>query len=842
MSDSEGKIKSDDAFEVYDTAERFAERVYNQGSPESLVFGIDAPWGTGKSTFVNLCKGIWGERFKNNIIVYTFDPVKHENNDNLMEKFVNGLVEIIRSNFFAPELESLLAKYVQLLNDSKLTFSMFNLRFGIPFGKASVENILEKLQIVLSNIDKKIIIVIDDIDRLNFSSIKEVLFVVKKSFSLPNISYVMCYDTENITALEQHKLDSEKIIEFLEKFVNIKISLYLDHKLLLQYFTENKDETLDRNLLSNPKLVSKAVEGLKDIFDSSDFHLYIPFIGDARKLKRLVNIIVMLEVEKLDFSNSDFDKHDLIHLLMIYMNYPSIFRKIYYTESQGKRGFFSISKNSSSRKDNKYTNSTMYTEYLKGLNNNQQFILNQIFDAEKRLGSERNISEEKITSYACFNGTKHSTSIGNLERYLNLIIKLSKPIQTEQYKFYVNLKDEILSELSISEIFSRKEFSFSKGEERHEQLWRVLLNTSANSFSLEKSKEILQYAIDSINNYSILRLQKHGIGLRASWIQYTIVKLLDKLGWADDAGTHWNNSDLNVIGIAEWIFGEKQYKNAGILDLLAAEEKGVLGLYDLLTFRLYCCSDRNEDIYNLTRSLSRHGGKQNPTSGEVRSIVIGEMREISQHIFQIFRSQYIDKGKNIFEEVLELSLDESCSRSTDYIKLKVPFNILDKELNKLKSELLSFMLYQLGSIKIGSGVPCGYYDIKGNKDLHEINMEMNNYLFDFCFNTQNSEMATEYFLYYLFLNYTTAYGYTTKHTPSIEDFTNVLNRDRIIDYWKSNKDEIKSKKITWGSDLITGNNYERKFTDSIAVTYEFLDKLLINSEGLNEIKDTNEFN
>jgi hypothetical protein len=612
LSDREGKSKSDDAFEVYGTAERFAERVYNQGSPESLVFGIDAPWGTGKSTFVNLCKEIWGNQFKNKIIVYTFDPVKHENNDNFMEKFVNGLIKVIKENYFAPELESLMAKYLQLLNESKLTFSMLGVRFGIPFGKVTIDNILERLEIVLSNIDLKIIIVIDDIDRLNFSSIKEVLFVIKKSFALPNISYVLCYDTENITALEQQKLDSEKIIEFLEKYVNIKFSLYLDHKLLLRYFTENKDETLGRNLLSNPELVSKAVEGLKDIFNSTDFHLYIPFIGDARKLKRLVNIIIMLEVEKLDFSNSDFDKHDLIHLLIIYMNYPNIFRKIYNTETQGKRGFFSLVTEydagypPSSDKGN-YKNSKMYTEYLNSLNESQQFILNQIFDVEKRLGSEKNIPEDKSTSYACFNGSKFGNGGRNLEQYLNLIIKLSRPIQTDQYRFYVNLKDEILNKQSISEILNGKEFSLSNGEVHHEQLWRVITNTSHYYFSLEKSTEIIQYAIESLPNYSLLEMQNYGVGLRRYSLHYIIIKLLDKLGWKDENGKHFNNSDSNVIGISERIFGENQFKNVGILNQLATEEKGILGLYDLLAFRLHCCADRGGDTFNLSRSLSKHG-------------------------------------------------------------------------------------------------------------------------------------------------------------------------------------------------------------------------------------------
>ncbi|ADM68907.1 hypothetical protein GMA19_01066 [Paenibacillus polymyxa E681] len=105
MSDKEGKSKDDDAFEYFETAKRFAERVYNQGSSESLVFGIDAPWGTGKSTFVNICKEHWNKNYNDEIIVYTFDPLRFENSDNILNKFVDGLLKVIKDNFFAPELE-----------------------------------------------------------------------------------------------------------------------------------------------------------------------------------------------------------------------------------------------------------------------------------------------------------------------------------------------------------------------------------------------------------------------------------------------------------------------------------------------------------------------------------------------------------------------------------------------------------------------------------------------------------------------------------------------------------------------------------------------------------------
>ncbi|MCM3337840.1 KAP family NTPase [Paenibacillus sp. MER TA 81-3] len=840
MSDKEGQSKDDDAFEFFETAVRFADRVYNQGSPESLVFGIDAPWGTGKSTFVNLCKEHWEKHYNNKIIVYTFDPLRFENSDNLLEKFTDGLLKVIKENFFAPELEFLLEKYVKLLNDSKLSLSIMGFRLGLPFDKSSIDKTFERLGMVLSSIDKKIVIVVDDLDRLTFANIKEMLFVIKKSFILPNLSYVLCYDTENLTTLEHQKLDTEKINEFLEKFINIKTGLYLDHKLLLKYFTENKDKSLARNLLSNPELVAKAVEGLKDIFHSKEYYLYIPFIGDARKLKRLINTILLLEVEQLDFSNSDFDKHDLIHLLIIYINYPNIFRKIYNTEAQGKRGFFSLIRiydddyptdDGSHGKEDVYKNSTKYTAYLKSLTENQRFILNKVFDAKQRLGAATNISQEQFTTYACFNGSKWSSDGRNLEQYLNLIIKASRPIHTQQYKFYVNLKNEMLNETTITEVFKRKEFSFTSGEANKEQIWRILVNSPHSEYTPEKAKAIISYALDSLPQYSSLEIQKIDVGLRSFTLIFFIAKLLDKIGWEDEGRQHWNNSDKNVVQIAEWIFGENQHRHNGILENLAKEERGLLGLHDLLVFRLCCCADRGGDMFNLSRALSTHGGQNNPTEGSVSDIVIAEMREISQYIFQGFKKRYIDKKINIFDGIMGLATEEICGQSYGYIKSQITNSELNSKVQGLKSKLLAFIIYQLGSTIYSSGIPCGYYDINGEKDGHGINKSINNYLFNTCFNPKLNEKAFDHFLYYLFINFETTFGHTKQRVPRLEGFLKVLDKEHLKDYWREHGERIKGREGNWEDKFIIGE-YEASYTRDLEDIYKVLDELLQQVERL----------
>jgi len=846
ISDAEKKLTGDDLLGFTEEAKRFSERVFNQGSPDSMVFGIDAPWGIGKSTFVNFCKEYWEKDYYKQAIVYSFNPLRYEGRTNLLEKFVDGLIRTIQKHSFVPEIRPLISKYAHLIKGTKATFSFLGLDLKIFSGNYTVDDAFEDLETTLAGFEIKIIVVVDDLDRLNFSSIKDVLFVIKKSFTLPNISYVLCYDTENINALEKDKPDTEKISEFLEKFVNIKVSLYLDNQTLINYVSDNLKKELVGNSQADPKLVSKAIGGLIDIYKSDDYHRYLPFIGDVRKLKRLINTTLLFEIEKTDFDNSDFDKHDLIHLLLIYINYPNIFRKIYNTETRGKRGFFSVvmpydkgylkdAKNPtySSARESTYENSVEYTKYIDSLPENQKFLLNKVFDASQRL--ERavidSVPQEVKHSYACFNGGW--TDGKNLEEYLNLIVKLSKPQIHSQYHFYLNCKNEIVNGKTIEEVLSKDEFAYSKSENSHEQFWKVVVN-SAYDFDAQTGAKLINYLLENIPNYSLFTYKDIGVGLRDD-LNFFLIKLLDVAGWADQNGKRRANTEENISEIAEWIFGEKRHVGNSVIEALGKEERGILGLYDLLAFRLFCSADRGGDIFNLTRAISKHSDLTAPTEGLTSNIAIEEMREISQKVFKIFEDQYINKNKNIFDLVEELSLSDLTGKYFDFVNQKISIGAVkdsDEHVGTLKSRIKSFTTYQLGNSLISLGVGCGYYDSSGKEDKKGIRAQINKYLFETCFNPTIDQKNYEHFVDYLLINFASVFATENGrgYIPHLDEFTKVLEREKLSDYWKNNSTAIKALKLTERDKIIYQGNYNALYEDDLPKVFDELDKLIQTEE------------
>lgn len=854
--DKELDKKEADLLNFSEKAERFAEQVYNGGSSESFVFGVDAPWGIGKSTFINFCKEYWEEKHKNEVVVYKFSPLRYLGSANLLDIFIDGLIHAIQKDSFIPEIKPLISRYARLLKEIS-RFSFFGLRLPALAVDYTVDEACDDLGVALKHFSKKVIIVIDDLDRISFTEIKDILFVVRKSFSFPNVSYVICYDTENIGILEAETPDIDKVSEFLEKFVNIKISIYLEREDLAKYVSDNLEKALTSSLV-DPLPVRQAVGGLLDIYKSPIYHKYLPFVGDVRKLKRLINTVLMFDLQNTDFQTSDFDKRDLVNLLLIYIHYPNVFRKIYDTETKGGRGFFSLvmpyddgypkdtsGQQRSSSSESTYKNSIYYHEYIDQFSkdSHQRFLLNEIFNVDIRLkgtgeGFPRSNDYAKIdsvpdeirTSLACFNGGW--TNGKNLETYLDLIVNLAKPIDIGQHKFYMTWKERIISKTTtVASAFADSKFAHTEGEYPREKLWRILVN-NARQLPHDIAGEIITHLLDTIPEYSLLELgdPNVGMGLRHN-LDYFLTRLLNDAGWIDPAGKHSNNVEPHIAEIAEWIFGDGRHAGNGVLAKLSEESRGVLGIHDLMLFRLSCSADRGGDIFDLSRAVAQHANKNAPTQGSTRDIAREEMREISQKVFGIFNTRYILPKKNIFEEIDALKMSDLVGEYGDFVSQKVSAGTfqtkdIEKKTIELKTRIGAFIIYQMANAEINHGAGCGFYDPTGTEDKNTIRDLMNDYLFDQCFDPTNAQNA-EYFIDYLFRNFASAFAAARedglKYIPSINEFTKVLDKSKLAVFWQKHVAAFKALKLEDKDKIVFVGNDEASYKKYVPMVYKVLD-------------------
>ena len=187
---------------------------------------------------------------------------------------------------------------------------------------------------------------------------------------------------------------------------------------------------------------------------------------------------------------------------------------------------------------------------------------------------------------------------------------------------------------------------------------------------------------------------------------YSLILLLDRAGWGRTSAKRRTNSPENVVEIAHRIFGEGTHSSRALIDQLASPNRGVLGLYDLMLFRLQCSADRMGQTHNLQTALIVRDDMTAKTSGLVTDLAVAGMRSISQKVFALFKRRYIDTGCNLFAAVDSVPDDEFMGDVSSFFRAESIRTATEQSLKDLllatRSMTKSFVVYQLANRLISS--------------------------------------------------------------------------------------------------------------------------------------------
>ena len=173
-----------------------AEAINRYTSKDSLVVGLFGKWGTGKTSIVNMIL----EDLDNFILVH-FSPWNYSSQSDLINIFFNVLRQSLSTNNHIQDNQALgetLLQYSKAVKSlslipvvgepiSNLLQIMLEMKGESLTKSQSLEEIRRNLENELIKIDKKIIIIIDDIDRLTHQQIRDVFQLVKQVANFPVI-------------------------------------------------------------------------------------------------------------------------------------------------------------------------------------------------------------------------------------------------------------------------------------------------------------------------------------------------------------------------------------------------------------------------------------------------------------------------------------------------------------------------------------------------------------------------------------------------------------------------------------------------------------------------------
>lgn len=832
IADEEVGDENDDLLASEGQAKSFAETVLASGAHPGLVFGVDGPWGVGKTSFINLAERYW-ESAGDTVIVCRFEPLRYASEPDLAERLIRDLTAAIQSKVFAPEFRPAASRYSRLIK-GKADVSFLGFKVSLEPSQETVDELLDDIDEVLRRIGRRVIIVIDDLDRLDAKTTNNVLFATRRTFKLSQATYVLCYDTE---VLAGSKEEGSRAREFLEKFVTVKLSLFVDSS-SLRHFLQRDWERAESQLGSVPSdtmvKLGAVVSELAEILGGELAAKYLPLLGDMRKLKRFVNATLLMQIEKTNLGRTDFNKRDLINLVLLHLNYPGLFRRIYAEETEGRSGTFSVHREHG---ESEFKNSEAFSKVVKEQQEAAAFLLIQLFDVETlELGAHTDVEESVLRSRACFN----FENLRNLESYLKLIVRLVTPEPQQTFVLYQNAVERVRKGASIASVLTSPDFELGRGEHAHDQFWRVLVNQS-HDFTSVLGHEAIETLVEYLPRYSAFDNDDRGLRQRSI---YSLLRLLDRAGWGRTSGRRLPNSAENVVEIACRIFGEGDYRGRGLLQRLASPDRGALGWNDLMLFRLQCSADRQGQLYNLHTALIFDQDKTAETSGLVSKLALLEMRKLSQEVFALFRQAYIDSRRNFLAETNEMPVDAFLGLAFAELREQASLDPQSehddastaRRIATARSGVKSFVIYQLSNSlpPKGSGVGCGYYDEDGAEDGGGIAKLMNDYMFGTCFNPDVDENNALLFLDHclshlsrsLFSDRDQQGYFATK-----AELPGGLDSKEVGRFWRQHRDHIRGRNLQISQRCIFTQNYIASYRDDLNGVFTVLDQLADESPG-----------
>jgi len=826
LADEEIGRENDDQLSNETQAKSFAESVLASSLHPGLVFGVDGPWGVGKTSFINLAERYW-ERAADEVIVCRFEPLRYASEPDLADRLIRDLSAAIQSKVFAPEFRSAASRYSRLIK-GKADISFLGFKLSLEPSQETVDELLDDIDEVLRRIGRRVIVVIDDLDRLDAKTVNNVLFATRRTFKLSQATYVLCYDTE---VLAGGKEEGSRAREFLEKFVTVKLSLFVDSSSIRNFLRRDWQGT-EGQLGSVPSdtmvKLGAVLNELANILDGDAAAKYLPLVGDLRKVKRFINAILLMQIEKTDLGRTDFDRRDLINLMLLHLTYPGLFRRIYAEETEGRSGTFSVKREYD---DPEFKNAQGFAQVKEECQGAAKFLLEELFDVGVlELGDGRNIEESVVRSRACFN----EGNTRNLESYLKLIVRFATPEPQETFVLYQTAVDRVRKGQSIASVLAETDFLLERTENAHDQFWRVLVN-QAYEFTNATAEDAIETLVEFVPRYSSIDNDDRGLRPRSI---YSLVRLLDRAGWGRTTRQRRTNSPENVVEIAWRIFGEQAFIGKGLLERLASTDRGVLGWNDLMLFRLQCSEDRGGQLYNLYRALIADQDMSAPTTGLVSGLASMGMRKLSQRVFALFKRSYIDARRNFIAEACEVPVDELLGQAFVYLHDQASQDpgsqrgdtTIARRVASARFFAGSFVIYQLSNSLApnGVGVGCGYYDEVGTEDRGGISKLMNEYVFDFCFNPKvDGDNVLR------FIDHCLAHLSSPFQTGRDEDgfvatkagLPGGLDPKAMGMYWQQHRDHIRGLRLQDSGRCVFMPRYTAFYRDDLVGVFAVLDEL-----------------
>ncbi len=240
FNDSPIETAQDDRYGITPFANSIATSILSIKQPIGTAIALNGPWGSGKSSAVNLIRTAVQDASDGKLVVTDFKCWWYRGEEALALAFLQNLHTVLKTSL-GDKVKDLIPKLtrnllqagpvigtaVSLASGSTLAAlipGMSNfVRTFFPEGE-TVEKTFRKLAEILDGQDRRFLVIIDDIDRLSPDEALAVFRLVKAVGRLPNVMYLLAFERElaERVVLEQYPSEGP---HFLEKIIQAGFEL-----------------------------------------------------------------------------------------------------------------------------------------------------------------------------------------------------------------------------------------------------------------------------------------------------------------------------------------------------------------------------------------------------------------------------------------------------------------------------------------------------------------------------------------------------------------------------------------------------------------------------------------
>ena len=246
---------------------------------EKFVLSLQGEWGSGKTTIINNFKKLIKDD-ANIIIIDDFDPWSYEDEQAMFKGMFDSIMKKIGINFSIRDISNFLNFYIDAIFNNSKYENKYKIakKYYLDIDKSNKLKLI--INTYLKNNNKKILFIIDNIERADKDNINLLFKLVNNIFNFDNVIYLLSFDDNRMKEIFNNDFNSN--YKYLKKIIQLEV----------------KVPKIDENVMKD--VVGRCIKNLMKLYEinfnekdnEKTIELLAQKIKDLRELKIYLNSVI----------------------------------------------------------------------------------------------------------------------------------------------------------------------------------------------------------------------------------------------------------------------------------------------------------------------------------------------------------------------------------------------------------------------------------------------------------------------------------------------------------------------------------------------------------------------